>query len=70
MINFFPWARWNALATTPSTSFQSARQLDDTSDSKLCEGICIQPALTVGQIDVSCNWTMHRRMMSPQTHYG
>jgi len=45
--------------------------LDNTSDSKLCDGICIQPALKVGQIDVSCKfWMMHRRTMSPQTHYG
>ena len=32
------------------------------------KGICIQLALRVNQIDVSYNWTMHRRTMSPQTH--
>ena len=47
-----------------------AGQLDNTSDSKLCEDICTQPVLRVGQIDVRCNWMMHRRTMSPQTHYG
>ena len=26
------------------------------------------PALRVGQINVSCNWTTHRRIMSPQTY--
>jgi len=61
---FFSRARWTALATTPSTIWQSAGQLGDR-HSNAATGLKV--TLRVGHFNMRCSWTTMSGAITPNS---